>query len=699
MADHTVSQTTITSADIAAMERQLSEMPWLNTLLMAQVGGLALYDAEDRLILYNQRYSDMWQRLAKVMRPGVSYRTLLEEFIREGEVEEIADDPTRWLETMVQSHTVQQGDFVHRFRDGRIIQVHNVMLEDGGTLAICTDITGVMEQEEARRLRAEAESAALLASTVTNIAQGVGVFNAQQELVIWNRRACELLNLPYYSVRRGMTVREVVRLMVQHRLRVVRRVGIRLWHWIDRRRPRPPLQVDLYYPGNTVVEAAFRAMPYQGFVVTFSDVTLDREAGRAVERHREELAAEVEERTKELVTVNLQLQREVRQRQGAAEELEQARAAAVDANQGKTRFLAAASHDILQPLNAARLYMSALEAERDTLPAPAVRTMDGLAGALQSVEDLLGALLEISKLDVGAIQPTFSEFALQPLLESLAHSVVGIAAEKGLRLRAVPTSAWVRSDQALLRRMLLNLLTNAVKYTERGRVILGARRDGDEWRIEVWDTGPGIPEADEQAVFEEFQRGRHLDAKTGTGAGLGLAIVRRSGDLLGHKVSLKSWPGRGTSFRVTLPAAQPQALAVPMRAQQAAAVGSWEHRLVLLLENDVEIARGMQMLFARWRCPLLTAASYEELLERLADEDAVPDLIVADYHLDTAIEGLTAIELLRDDYPDLPAALVTADRSEATASRAASLNVERFTKPIRPAELRAFIEHCFGQSA
>ena len=247
--------------------------------------------------------------------------------------------------------------------------------------------------------------------------------------------------------------------------------------------------------------------------------------------------------------------------------------------------------------------------------------------------------------------------------------------------------------------MLLNLLTNAVKYTERGRVILGARRDGDEWRIEVWDTGPGIPEADEQAVFEEFQRGRHLDAKTGTGAGLGLAIVRRSGDLLGHKVSLKSWPGRGTSFRVTLPAAQPQALAVPMRAQQAAAVGSWEHRLVLLLENDVEIARGMQMLFARWRCPLLTAASYEELLERLADEDAVPDLIVADYHLDTAIEGLTAIELLRDDYPDLPAALVTADRSEATASRAASLNVERFTKPIRPAELRAFIEHCFGQSA
>jgi two-component system, sensor histidine kinase len=699
LADHTVPQAAITSADIAAMERQLSEMPWLNTLLMAQVGGLALYDAEDRLILYNQRYSDMWQRLAKVMRPGVSYRTLLEEFIREGEVEGLAEDPSRWLETVVQSHKAEQGDHVHRFRDGRIVQVHNVMLEDGGTLAICTDITGVMEQEEARRLRAEAESAALLASTVTNIAQGVGVFNAQQELVIWNRRACELLNLPYYSVRRGMTVREVVRLMVQHRLRVVRRVGIRLWHWIDRRRPRPPLQVDLYYPGNTVVEAAFRAMPDQGFVVTFSDVTLDREAGRAVERHREELAAEVQERTKELVTVNLQLQREVRQRQGAAEELEQARAAAVDANQGKTRFLAAASHDILQPLNAARLYMSALEAERDTLPAPAVRTMDGLAGALQSVEDLLGALLEISKLDVGAIQPTFSEFALQPLLESLAHSVVGIAAEKGLRLRAVPTSAWVRSDQALLRRMLLNLLTNAVKYTEHGRVILGARRDGDEWRIEVWDTGPGIPEADEQAVFEEFQRGRHLDAKTGTGAGLGLAIVRRSGDLLGHKVTLKSWPGRGTSFRVTLPAAQPQALAAPMLAQQAAAVGSWEHRLVLLLENDVEIARGMQMLFARWRCPLLTAASYEELLERLADEDAVPDMIVADYHLDTAIEGLTAIELLRDDYPDLPAALVTADRSEATASRAANLTVERFTKPIRPAELRAFIEHCFGQSA
>ncbi|MCB9929264.1 MAG: PAS-domain containing protein [Alphaproteobacteria bacterium] len=688
-----------TAIDIAAMERELARMPWFNHLLMAQVGALALYDSDDRLSLFNQRHYDLWGALGSLLRPGVPYRQLLQESVRLREIEEADIDPDRWVESMIQGHRSPRGDYVHRFRDGRIVQVHNIRTAEGGTVSICTDITGVMEQEEARRLRAEAESAALLASTVTNIAQGVSVFNARRELVIWNRRACEVLNLPYYAVRRGMPVRELIRLMVLHRAKIERTTARTVRQWIRRRRPRPPLQVDLQYPGDTVVEAAFRAMPDQGFVITFSDVTADRRAGRALERHREELAAEVEARTKQLVAVNLRLQREVRQRQAAAEALELARAEAVAANQGKTRFLAAASHDLLQPLNAARLYVSALEAERNALPEAAVKTLDGLAGAFQSVEDLLGALLEISKLDVGAIQPTVSDFAVQPVLEGLVHSVAGLAAEKGLQLRAVPTSAWVRSDQALLRRILLNLLTNAVKYTREGRVVLGARRDGSDWRIEVWDTGPGIPEEDQQAIFEEFRRGTYLDSQAATGAGLGLSIVRRAVDLLGHTIRLRSWPGRGTCFRVTLPSAPPQAI-VPTAAPLASvSAHNWENRLVLLLENDREIAKGMKMLFERWRCPLLTAASYEEMAEWLADEDAVPDLVIADYHLDTAIDGLTAIELLREDYPGVPAALATADRGEETAKRAAALGVERFTKPIRPAELRAFVDYCFGRGA
>jgi len=688
-----------TAIDVAAMERELARMPWFNQMLMSQVGALALYDSDDRLSLFNQRYFDLWSALGTLLRPGVPYRRLLEESVRLKEIEEAASQPDRWLETMLQSHRSPKGTHIHRFSDGRIVQVHNIRTADGGTVTICTDITGVMEQEEARRLRAEAESAALLASTVTNIAQGVSVFDAQRKLVIWNRRACEVLNLPYYAVRHGMHVRDLIKLMVLHRAQIDRATARSVRHWIVRRRPRPPMQVDLRYPGNSVVEAAFRAMPDQGFVVTFSDVTADRRAGRALQQHREELEAEVEARTQQLVAVNRRLQREVRQRQAAAEALEQARADAVAVNQGKTRFLAAASHDMLQPLNAARLYMSALEAERATLPAPAVKTLDGLTGALQSVEDLLGSLLEISKLDVGAIKPSISDFPVQPLLEGLAHSVAGLAAKKGLQLRAVPTSAWVRSDQALLRRMLLNLLTNAVKYTREGRVVLGARRDGSDWRIEVWDTGPGIPEADQQTVFEEFRRGTQVDAKAGTGAGLGLSIVRRAADLLGHRVSLRSWPARGTCFRVTLPAVLPQILAPAAVPAVMAASANWENRLVLLLENDVEIAKGMKMLFERWRCPLLTAASYEEMAEWLADEDAVPDLIIADYHLDTAIDGLTAIELLREDYPGVPAALATADRSEATAQRAAALGVECFTKPIRPAEVRAFVDYCFGRVA
>jgi two-component system, sensor histidine kinase len=694
-------RTSYTSIDIAAMERELARMPWFNQLLMSQVGALALYDSDDRLLMFNQRYFDLWSALGPLLRPGVPYRRLLEESARLKEIEEAASEPERWLENMMQSHRSPKGNYLHRFRDGRIVQVQNIRTAEGGTVAICTDITGVMEQEEARRLRAEAESAALLSSTVTNIAQGVSVFDARRELLIWNRRACEVLNLPYYAVRRGMAVHELIRLMILHRARIDWTTGRKVHQWIARQRPRPrpPLQVDLHYPGNTVVEAAFRAMPDQGFAITFSDVTSDRSAGRALEQHRAELTAEVDARTKQLVTVNQHLQREVRQRQAAAEALEQARFDAVAANQGKTRFLAAASHDLLQPLNAARLYMSALEAERDVLPARAVKTVDGLAGALQSVEDLLGALLEISKLDVGAIRPSISDFPVQPLLEGLVHSVAGIASEKGLKLRVVPTSAWVRSDQALLRRILLNLLTNAVKYTAKGRVVMGVRHNGSDWRIEVWDTGPGIPVSDQQAIFEEFRRGSHVDEAAGTGAGLGLSIVRRAAGLLGHTVRLNSWPGRGTCFWLALPAAQPQVLAPAIPPEALAPSGSWESRLVLLLENDREIAKGMQMLFERWRCPLLIAASYEDMAERLADEDAIPDLIIADYHLDTAIDGLTAIELLRDDYSGVPAALATADRGEETAKRAAAMGVERFTKPIRPAELRAFIDYCFGQAS
>ena len=663
--------------------------------------GFALWDADDRLVLCNGRYHDFWRGLGGKVQPGVAYETLLREVSRLGLIKQANDDQEAWLDEFMERHRKpEQAPHIHEFVDGRTVQVSHTHTADGGIVTVISDVSALLEVEEARRVRAVADGAALLASTVTNIAQGVAVFDAQNRLVTWNRRACELLNLPYYAVRRGMRVREVIQLLNRHRARFEPEVKNDIADWIMRRRPRAPIQIDVFYPGATVIEAAFRAMPDSGFVATFADKTAEREAKRTLEHHGEELAAEVRARTRELVEVNLQMQREVRQRREAAEALEQARAAAVAANQSKTRFLAAASHDLLQPMSAAHLYLSALEDERDGLSDAAQRNLKGLSGALHSVEGLLSALLEISKLDSGGITADVRDVPLGPLLDDLGHAASGVAAEKGLKFACVATTAWAKTDPMLLRRILQNLITNAVKYTQVGGVVVGVRRDGDGLRIEVWDNGPGIPEADQAAIFEEFRRGSSQDTGDVPGVGLGLAIVQRTADVLGHEVTLISRPGIGTRFAVRLPRGERPAGGPVSDPANAPGAGEarhvdWSRRLVLLLENDREIARGMQALFERWNCPLLTAPSYEEMAERLEDEEAAPDFLVADLDLDSAVNGLMAVQRLRETFPDLPAALVTADRSAEIGAQAEALGVERFFKPARPAELRAYIEHCW----
>ncbi len=663
--------------------------------------GFALWDAEDRLVLCNDRYHEFWQGLGGSVQPGADYKTLLKEVVRLNLIEWGDKDPSVWMAECIVRHNDPTGLYTHKFADGRRVQVSNTRIADGGLVTVFSDVSALLEIEDARRVQAVADGAALLASTVTNIAQGVAVFDAENRLVTWNRRACELLNLPYYVVQRGMSVRQVAHLMGRHRAKLDHRVGASIIAWIERRRPRAPMQIDVLYPGTTVIEAAFRAMPDRGFVTTFTDKTAERQAKRTLEHHREELAAEVKARTRELVEVNLQLQREVRQRREAAEALEHARAAAVAANQSKTRFLAAASHDLLQPLSAAHLYMSALEDSKPDFSPSAQQNLKGLSGALHSVEGLLSALLEISKLDGGGIEASIRHVALSPLLDDLGQAAVGLAVEKGLKFAWVPTSAWAKTDPVLLRRILQNLITNAVKYTDTGGVVVGVRRDGTSLKIEVWDTGPGIPDDEQQAIFEEFRRGSSRETGEVPGVGLGLAIVQRTADLLGHRIDLCSDVGKGTRFSVTLPMGDRDAPgAVEAVANYAAIDGAgpdWSRRLVLLAENDAEIAKGMRALFARWKCPLLCAASYEELMERLEDEEAAPDFLIADFDLDTLVNGLMVVERLREIYPGLPAALVTADRSAQVAASAEALGVECFLKPARPAELRAYMAHCLSR--
>jgi signal transduction histidine kinase len=377
-------------------------------------------------------------------------------------------------------------------------------------------------------------------------------------------------------------------------------------------------------------------------------------------------------------------------------ELALAKDAAEQANLSKTRFLAAASHDVLQPLNAAHLSISAL--------ADIQKSEDGrrlaaqVSSALETMEDVLRTLLDISKLDAGVVRPEISDVEVQPLFQSLMSGFSPMAAKKGLHLRFRPTDAVIRTDRMLYRRVLQNIISNALRYTVKGGVIVGTRRKAGRIAIVVADTGIGIPQEQYEAVYEEFQRGRNASEaeRSSGGLGLGLAIVRRLISALGHDISFTSRLGKGTVFQVSaVPAAfRPVRRAVPAHAPGTPRFYGLYGIRVLLVENDDSVLEAMSSLLERWHCSVRVASSTQEALGRLGDTGWVPDLIIADQHLDHGDLGSITIGEARQYLGRaVPALIVTADPSEALAATSRQSGIELMHKPVKPAELRALMAH------
>lgn len=365
------------------------------------------------------------------------------------------------------------------------------------------------------------------------------------------------------------------------------------------------------------------------------------------------------------------------------------------ANLSKTRFLAAASHDVLQPLNAAHLSVSALaEVQTSDEGKKLVRQVER---SLETMEDLLRTLLDISKLDAGVVQPETGDVSLEALFSSLRSDFQPEAEKKGLSLKFRPVNVVVRSDRTLLRRILQNILSNALRYTRSGGVLVGTRHRGDIIRIDVADTGCGIPEDQREAVFEEFHRGTStlVDAGMAGGLGLGLAIVRRMAAALGHPVTFSSKVGRGTIFHIDVPVGMASA-------EPAAAVADLDRprgyglfgTKVLLVENDADVLSAMTSLLERWQCHVRAATSTDDALDLLGDTAWVPDIIIADQHLDGGDLGTATIAEVRDYLGrPVPALIVTADGSEPVAKAARAAGIELMRKPLKPAQLRALLAH------
>jgi Na+/proline symporter/CheY-like chemotaxis protein/two-component sensor histidine kinase len=517
----------------------------------------------------------------------------------------------------------------------------------------------------------------ILQTALDHVRQGIAVFDKDLALLCWNRQFGEIFDLPHALTRIGIALDEILRHIAERGAPAAgdaydldEEVAARVARYTSEAEPF----LERFAERGLVIEVRAGRMPDGGLVTTFTDITPSVKAAEALERANATLERRVRERTGELTRLNAELGR--------------AKAEADDANVSKTRFIAAASHDILQPLNAARLYVTSLiERQRAGEDGDLVQNIDA---SLEAVEEIFAALLDISRLDTGAMQPEMTDFRIDELLQRLEVEFAPLAREKGLELKFMPCALAVRSDRRLLRRLLQNLVSNAIKYTPAGGVVIGCRRRGARLRIDVYDTGIGIPQGKRRAVFKEFHR---LDqgARVARGVGLGLSIVERIARVLDCEVALKSNVGRGSRFSVEVPRAAAAIGAPVLHAVPKAAAGQLAGTVALCIDNERAILDGMQTLLGGWGCRVLKAADLAEALAAIEGSGLHPDGLLVDYHLDGG-NGMVAIaELRRRHGRDVPAILVTADRSVHVREEARAAGVHVLNKPVKPASLRALI--------
>lgn len=361
------------------------------------------------------------------------------------------------------------------------------------------------------------------------------------------------------------------------------------------------------------------------------------------------------------------------------------------ANESKTRFLAAASHDLRQPIHALTLFVGQLRARAGSPEAP--RLLEKIEGSVDALADLLDALLDLSRLDIGAVTARPSTFAIDALISRLVVELAPIAESKGLALTSVPTSLWVCSDSALLERILLNLITNAIRFTADGRILVGCRRRGDCVEVTIADTGVGIAPEHLPYVFREFYQAETAHGAPRQGLGLGLAIVQRLAALLEHPIAMKSVPGAGTMVSIRLPRASPQR----MLPAAPPAMRDLRGTLALVVDDEAAARDALRGLLAQWGCEVIASANGDEAIDRTRHRR--PDVVLCDLQLARGESGLDVIGRLQSLHGDaLACAIVTAESASERVATARADGYAIVTKPARPAKLRALVEQLCFQS-
>ncbi|MEM9500840.1 MAG: PAS-domain containing protein [Pseudomonadota bacterium] len=515
-----------------------------------------------------------------------------------------------------------------------------------------------MFDEASRRLSFNGE---LLQIAIENIDQGVALVDSEMHLVAWNSRYQEMFELPDELVSVGTPIADLIRFNLERsdtaENEIIQQVNRRLEHM----RAGSEHRIESEQYNGQIMRIVGSPAPGGGYVTSYTDITADRRAEQALEE-------KVAERT---------------------EQLSDANDALAEATQSKTRFLAAASHDLIQPLNAARLFASALGEEVEGQE-HLTRLVKDLDGSIMSADRLIRALLDISKLDSGGIVPELEPVALDKVFDEVAREFELQAKAKGITLRRVHTSAWAMTDRALITSVLRNLVSNAIRYTETGGVLLGVRRAGDRVLLCVYDTGRGIAEADRDRIFDEFQRGASTDRE---GLGLGLAIVRRTTRLLDIHVETSSKLDQGSRFALHMQVLHwqaPKASAGEKQTPRPIAKAS-----VLVVDNDPAALAATAALLGKWGLDVSCAGSFREASKLMPN---APDIVIMDYRLNDEERGDAVYSALCKQWEERPAAiLLTAEASEETEAAAQAMDANRLLKPSSPASLRALITNCLSR--
>ncbi|WP_068813941.1 hybrid sensor histidine kinase/response regulator [Xanthomonas translucens] len=499
----------------------------------------------------------------------------------------------------------------------------------------------------------------ILSTTLENISAGVSVVDPAMRLTAWNRRYQQMFGYPDGMLYVGRPVADLIRYNAERGELGEGRIEDQISRRIAHLRAGTSHVFERTRSDGKVIEMRGQPLPGGGYVTSYNDITDYKRAEQALLEANETLEQRVAERSRE----------------------------AELAQQSKTRFLAAISHDVLQPLNAARLFASALrEAHQNEEQRHLAERVDA---SLRAAEELLDGLLDVSRLDAGGMLPTIEDFDASVLLRELAAQYTPVAAGRGLRMQVYARPIWVRSDRRLLRRVLQNFLANALRYTRQGRIVLGMRGRGAALELQVWDTGPGIPKHHMQQIFEEFQRYQQPFDWGEQGLGLGLSICQRISRLLGHDLDARSAVGHGSMFSIAVPRVAPVPQKQQRQQRSVAASDSLAGLRVLCVDNDQEILDGMRALLGRWQVEVICASTVDEALPLAA---RAPNVMLVDYHLHDRLDGLDTLDALREAMVGpVAGALLTADGRDELKLLERERGYRLLTKPVKPASLRAFL--------